>query len=214
MRLLSCLILTVAANCAPFGPPVVEVFLPDVFGGETIVAFYQARGVVDEIYSEIGVRVVWSSMRSAPAGCTKQPLRRRIVVELQSAASAGHSAAAMAFSNPYAANGPCVTLLMDRMQPAIKLNPVRTGILLGHILAHEMGHVLQGIGRHSQTGLMKAQWSVQDTSLMYFHKRLQFTVSDVELIFDAFGSPSPNIRPAGNQSPATPVLAIRQRPDR
>ena len=34
--------------------------------------------------------------------------------------------------------------------------------ILGHILAHEIVHMLQGVARHSNTGLMKARWDTED----------------------------------------------------
>jgi hypothetical protein len=34
--------------------------------------------------------------------------------------------------------------------------------LLAHVMAHEIGHVLQGIIRHSESGILKAHWSGTD----------------------------------------------------
>jgi predicted Zn-dependent protease len=77
---------------------------------------------------------------------------------------------------------------MDRLRPQIQMNPLRTGFLLGHILAHEMGHALQGISRHAETGVMKASWSLHETSRMWSHERLHFTSDDADLILLAFRS--------------------------
>ena len=60
-----------------------------------------------------------------------------------------------------------MTLLMNRLKPEIERNPFRTGFLLGHVLAHEIGHVLQGVARHSATGVMKGRWSLHETSHMW-----------------------------------------------
>ena len=76
-------------------------------------------------------------------------------------------AAALAFAKPYLHEGPCVTVLMDRLQDEADRNPQTTGILLGHVLAHEIGHVLQAIERHSETGLMKERWSMREISDMW-----------------------------------------------
>jgi len=35
-------------------------------------------------------------------------------------------------------------------------------LVVGHILAHEIGHVLEGIVRHSDSGLMRAKWTPDD----------------------------------------------------
>ncbi len=55
---------------------------------------------------------------------------------------------------------------------------------LGHVLTHEITHVLQGVARHSQEGVMKAQWTPKDRTEM--RKRPQpFTPYDAKLIQDA-----------------------------
>jgi hypothetical protein len=49
------------------------------------------------------------------------------------------------------------------------------------VLAHEIGHVLQGIERHSETGVMMAKWTSEDYKQMVV-KPLAFTEEDVILI--------------------------------
>ena len=44
-----------------------------------------------------------------------------------------------------------------------------------------MTHLLKGIGRHSETGIMKAHWSAQDYTDMAW-KPLSFTADDIDLI--------------------------------
>ena len=53
--------------------------------------------------------------------------------------------------------------------------------LLGHVLAHEITHVLQGINRHSDGGVMKAEWDAADFEQMR-SRTLPFTETDVILI--------------------------------
>ena len=185
----TCVLMAFATLSTAASQPVVEVFLPPSFGFEMVHAFHDARGVVEQIYSEIGIRVIWRDRR-APDGCTKQPLHRQIVVAMLPSAPIGKSTEAWAFANPYSTKGPCVMLLMDRVYPAIKKNPLHAGYLLGHVLAHEMGHVLEGIARHSETGVMKQYWSLQETFNMA-QKRLGFTTHDAELIYAAFGTAAP-----------------------
>jgi hypothetical protein len=52
-------------------------------------------------------------------------------------------------------------VLYDRVQ---QLDSGRASdtILLGHAIAHELGHLLLGHGRHSVTGIMKADWDSRD----------------------------------------------------
>jgi hypothetical protein len=48
-------------------------------------------------------------------------------------------------------------------------------------MAHEIAHVLQGIIRHSDSGILKAQWSATDCARMSFFP-LMFTSYDATLI--------------------------------
>ena len=54
-------------------------------------------------------------------------------------------------------------------------------VLLAHVLAHEITHVLQGTVRHSEEGLMKARWTAEDRMSMRV-KPLPFTAYDIQLI--------------------------------
>ncbi len=53
--------------------------------------------------------------------------------------------------------------------------------LLGHVLAHEITHILVGTNHHSRTGVMKAHWTAHDIEQMR-DKPLPFDPLDVELI--------------------------------
>jgi hypothetical protein len=68
----------------------------------------------------------------------------------------------LAAARPYD-KGTTIRVFQDRI--ALELAPLqRYGRerMLRHILAHEIVHVLEGISRHSETGLMKANWTSQD----------------------------------------------------
>jgi hypothetical protein len=164
--------------------PVVQVWLPVVTNRNVAEALLRARIVVTEAYAEIGVDVVWRSARAAPSGCSLGALNRGIIVTFASIAPAGLTQEALAFATPFATDGPCVTVLMDRIAPSAERNPASSGFLLGNALAHEMGHVLQRVVRHSDSGLMKARWSGEEIRNMRT-QRLHFTVYDAELIMSA-----------------------------
>ncbi len=169
--------------------PVVELFLPHVIDRNVNRALGRARGIVQEAYADIGVQVIWRfGKTSSLSGCEKKPGRRQIVFDLRHGTAKSRSADALAFANPYSHQGPCVTLLMDRLKDEADRNPETTGILLGHVLAHEIGHVLQGIERHSEAGLMKERWSNREVGEMG-RARLRFTGYDAELILDPFQAP-------------------------
>jgi hypothetical protein len=49
------------------------------------------------------------------------------------------------------------------------------------VLVHEITHILEGIDRHSETGVMKAHWTEAEIAQMPL-KPLCFTAYDVSLI--------------------------------
>ena len=66
--------------------------------------------------------------------------------------------------------------------------------LLAHVLVHEITHILQGITRHSETGIMKAHWTPEDYEEMQL-RPLSFTRKDIELIQIGLASPTSCARP-------------------
>lgn len=180
------LTIPLATAAAPSGPPLVEVFLPVMRGPGVDMALLRARDIVTKIYADIGVQVIWSNVSSAP-GCDIRPLHGKILVTLAKNNPSLHNGMALAYANPNQFRGPCVTLLMDRLEDDLRLNPVMTGFVLGHTLAHEIGHVLQGAARHSETGVMKSRWSQSELRDMSI-ERLRFEPSDRESILEALGT--------------------------
>jgi len=59
-----------------------------------------------------------------------------------------------------------------------------SGMMMGHVLAHEITHVLQGFGHHGDTGLMRARWTAEDIYQMQ-SRTLSLAAEDVDLIWEA-----------------------------
>ncbi|MFN7933074.1 MAG: hypothetical protein U0R19_07085 [Bryobacteraceae bacterium] len=193
MHLFLHLLLTAAAS-----GPQIDVWLPPRNEGPLHQALWHAKRIVTEAYAGIGIKVTWRS-GPAPAGCFKSPFRRQVVLQFRPDATTRHNDA-LAFALPHATEGPCVLLLTGRILRTVTPNPTTGGALLGHVLAHEIGHVLQGIDRHSPSGLMQEHWSIQEIKNMAA-KPLRFTDYDKDLILDAFTPPHP---PAREHSPYRP----------
>jgi hypothetical protein len=79
------------------------------------------------------------------------------------------------------ANGDRITVFLDRVSDYANRNPLYMPRILGHVLAHEIGHVLQGTGRHSRSGVMKAHWDEDDYITMRT-KNLGFIREDAAAI--------------------------------
>jgi hypothetical protein len=84
---------------------------------------------------------------------------------------------ALAFCQPAARDD--IRVLYDRVQAMV--SPAHEPHLLAYVLAHEIVHILEGTGRHSATGIMKAQWTAEDYSDIASGK-LTFAAEDIELV--------------------------------
>ena len=84
---------------------------------------------------------------------------------------------ALAFCQPTARDD--IRVLYDRVQAMV--SPAHEPHLLAYVLAHEIGHILEGTARHSGTGIMKAQWTPEDYSNIASGK-LTFASEDIELV--------------------------------
>jgi hypothetical protein len=82
---------------------------------------------------------------------------------------------------PYAASGVRIVIFYDRVEPLLRGHHAPQAKILGYVLAHEIAHVLQGIARHSDTGIMRARWLENDFKQMGIGA-LTFTGEDIQLI--------------------------------
>jgi hypothetical protein len=131
------------------------------------------RSVATQIFRRAGIRIEWrSSERPCLAGSG-------IVVTVCFTTPNDEHPGALAYALPYERTH--IVLLFDRILEAIP----RPGApsLMGYVLAHEIGHMLQGVNRHSTTGIMKAHWNYLDYGDMQLG-RLKFTGEDLALIRD------------------------------
>jgi len=141
------------------------------------------RPLASAMFAYIGVRIDWREQDSCPVGVGA--IQVRLSHDSTSVRDSG--AEALAFAQPYKGS---IVVFLDRVQ---ELNRNGGPSVLAHVLVHEITHVLEGIDRHSATGIMKARWNDQD----YFEMRrkpLVFAQEDVNLIYA--GLKVPRVAPA------------------
>jgi hypothetical protein len=132
-------------------------------------ALPMAERLAAEMFLSAGVRIEWHYGGQLPAGA--------IAITLASQSPASLTPGTMAFALPY--ERVHVTVFLDRVLHANGFVP--PPVLLAHVLVHEITHILQGIDRHSESGLMKPCWTVEDYEAMT-QKPLPFAADDVDLI--------------------------------
>jgi hypothetical protein len=131
----------------------------------------QARLLASEMFAAIGIRVRW---RQGLGGCPSGG----ILISLADGTPARLMPGALAYALPY--EGRHIRVFYDRSTQHNARNGIP--VVLGHVLVHEITHILQGISRHSATGIMKARWDQRDFDFMDL-KCLKFTREDVDLIY-------------------------------
>jgi len=118
-----------------------------------------ARDEASRLLAEAGVALDWR--RGAPDEGGVGP--ETVVITFVAAAPMnfrhGVNANALAAARPYGPSSE-ISVFTDRVTLYYQPYPeIGRGRVLGHVLAHEIVHVLEGVARHSDTGLMVGNWS-------------------------------------------------------
>jgi hypothetical protein len=137
-------------------------------------ALGQAQEVANRIFAEAGVRINWRTGHPSGAQSKREPA---IMVTLAERTPADYLPGALAEARVF--EGVHITVFWDRIESRARWAP--TSVVLAHVLVHEITHILQGVERHSDSGIMKAQWTIDDYRAMASNP-LSFTPHDVELI--------------------------------
>lgn len=140
--------------------------------GVRTTEMYLARRIVSEMFAKIGVTIEW---RFQERTCRSQS--GAIFVRLSTDTPADQLPGDLAYALPF--EGAHIVVFYDRVSASVPRSVVPQ--LLAHVLAHEIAHILEGTNYHSDSGVMKARWDLNDEDQM-FHKPLLFSSLDVSLI--------------------------------
>jgi hypothetical protein len=128
-----------------------------------------AQELAARMFANIGISLEWKPSKPAAESSP-----RPIIIELTSVAPSSCEPGALGAAQPY--EGSHITVFLDRIE-----RMEYPSFVLAHVLVHEITHIVQGISRHSDTGVMKAHWTARDLCEMR-RRRLPFTPVDLELI--------------------------------
>ncbi|SPE39494.1 hypothetical protein SBA3_3250003 [Candidatus Sulfopaludibacter sp. SbA3] len=136
----------------------------------TLVA---AKGITSKMFGGIDVRIRWE------LGDPRKTDGAAIAMQFDSSAPARFRSDALAYATPFDDTRTCIHIFYNRVLGSVprKLAPG----LLGHVMAHEITHVLQRTEAHSATGVMKAQWTLSDYQAMSV-RPLAFEAENIEAI--------------------------------
>lgn len=158
----------------PRDAPSVIVYVKQ--GNSSIGALGRAEQTAAEIFVSIGVHIAFRSGEAKGHGGAAVSIEMRLD---DGEVPPDFHPGAMAYAAPFANSGTQIHILCERV-----LNPPRdagAGVFLGHVMAHEIAHILEGNDHHAAEGLMKAQWGRADIRRM-LSGPLPFDPTDAEVI--------------------------------
>jgi len=112
------------------------------------------------IFSSIGVELRWSCDERAP---------NAISIRLAARVPKQFGKETLAYAFPFARQGVRITVFYHRLEPLFEEHQGYAGSIFGHVLAHEIAHVLERVDSHSQTGIMRGRWDENDFVSMKFN---------------------------------------------
>lgn len=138
------------------------------YAGLSTSTIQQAEDVTTRIFRDAGVRIIWLN-------CPQDSLHKDSFDRCGEASFPAHmqlrilrlvhglkpSTVGVSF---IAADGiGCsADLFYEPLQALQRQTHVVPSVILGHAMAHELGHLLLGPNSHSPTGLMRAHWTSED----------------------------------------------------
>ena len=170
-----------AGHCKPGSLPIVTIYFHEKVNVDLRM---RARSIfiATRAVRSIGVDLDWRVGTVPPEresfGCG---LAEIIELQVDPTAVPDVSPDALACATPMRTSGTRIHVFHDRVTEMSALVPN----LLGYVLAHEIGHVLQGVARHSDEGILKAKWDNRDYGLMAA-LALSFSHEDAERIGNHF----------------------------
>jgi hypothetical protein len=115
-----------------------------------LTPIYLAKQQASEMFGKAGVTLAWRSWNSCPIDAI------RIIISERTKA-ADHPGALGYALLP---EGTHIVVFWDRIQASATQRGVAP--LLAHVYVHEITHILEGIARHSEAGIMKAHFTSDD----------------------------------------------------
>ncbi len=162
-----------AAGSAPIPVLRVRVYNVAHVGSHDLA---EAERVADAIFEEGGIATSWKeraannkeelsmdfSSNLAPSGRCVTPPAGEIMLQFLNNTPKQSLPGSLGFALPCATFGITVTVFIDRCEGVLRLSPVTLSQVLGHVIAHEIGHMLLGPNSHTRAGIMSGRWAKGD----------------------------------------------------
>ena len=153
----------------------------------------RAENEATRIYRTMGVELVWldaspTSARPHPETISEQLLNasnRDLTISILSGLMVQRTGTAEnvmgVAPGTLEARGRLAYVFYERIEDLAQVYWQDTARILGHVMAHEMGHLLLPYNAHSKSGIMRANWDLQQLHLAV-DGLVQFSPEQAELI--------------------------------
>jgi len=144
-----------------------------------------AEKIAWHVFNKAGIRTVWINCSAADpspgASCKQIALNQRLDLRIvPSALNMKDSVMGIAFLSEQGL-GHQADVFFDGISRLHQQSEVDVATILGHIAAHEIGHLLLGLNSHSLSGLMRASWT-RDELLTAARGDLRFSKGQSDLM--------------------------------
>jgi hypothetical protein len=119
-----------------------------------------AREVVASIYRDAGVAIAWKDHSDPATGATELFVR---IVRRSLNLPGEDFGIAFVGDDGQGVQADIFYSGIERLTNNTAANPAQ---IMGHVMAHELGHLLLGMNSHSDFGIMQAHWTDQQLRLM------------------------------------------------
>jgi hypothetical protein len=133
---------------------------------------WRAESIAKCMFARIGVSIEW---RAGKRGRHSEAIQATIVRH----APASARKTMLGCTEISARSSGRIFVIADRLQLEDGREH-RGSLILAHVLVHEITHALEGVSRHADTGIMKANWTPGDYRQMA--QMLAFAPADIEMI--------------------------------
>ena len=145
------------------------------------VTLQSAKALASRMLATADVRIAWHGVAPSEWKGRNRIIIIRIEMNVPTASHPGTLGYAMLFEGVH------ISIFYDRIRQMDREDLASR--LLAHAMVHEITHMLQGVERHSATGVMKARWDWDDYLLME-RQPLPFTPEDIQMIRKAESRPA------------------------
>jgi hypothetical protein len=166
----------------------------------------RAQTAATRVFQLSGITLVWVDVKACQASC----LIVRIVTQPVNTKSRNRNMLGLALSTKEA-RGTNLWIFYPHIQAFSALLGMQASQLLGHVMAHEMGHLLLPNGAHASTGVMRQEWD-KTQAKNAATGLLTFTPDEASVIRERLRASASPLAHAHNERTAAPTLITQLNP--